>query len=99
MRTRSSASSATFQFGCPTVRVRTPPAIVILELACSRRPDGGMRTSERDARKMGIEADIKKAIAVIPSAATINTVVGGISNGLAAAGAAKATVKNAIPDS
>src|SRR5436190_24276823 len=76
-----------------------PPVIVILGLARSRCRDGGTRTSERDARKDGIAPDVNKMIAVIPRAATTNNVVDGISNSVAAAGAVRATVKNAIADS
>jgi len=70
---------------------------VILGLGCSRCREEETRTSERDARKNGIAPAVNKTSVVIPTAAA-NTVVGGISNSGTAAGAVRATVKNAIAD-
>jgi hypothetical protein len=58
-----------------------------------------MEGRERDGRKERIAPDVQKVIAVMPSAATMNTVVAGIGNSVAPAGAVRAMAKSAIADS
>jgi len=99
MRTRSSASSAALRSGRSTARVEMPSVIVSLGLAHSRCAGGATRTGDRDARKNGLAPDVNTTITVTPSAATTNTVAGGVRNSVATAGAVMAAVKYAIADS